>query len=91
MYFRASHPARRATVRNAPQLGLSQCCGLSTAADSGYARNYARMVQGVITRKRDGVKILGMGELKVKLAFEVFGASKAAQARLGSGRFMGAA
>ncbi|WP_439497880.1 50S ribosomal protein L15 [Bosea sp. (in: a-proteobacteria)] len=34
---------------------------------------------GVITRQaKDGVKILGVGELKAKLAFEVYGASKSA-------------
>lgn len=34
---------------------------------------------GVITRQaKDGVKILGVGELKAKLAFEVAGASKSA-------------
>jgi len=39
----------------------------------------ALVAAGVITRKaRDGVKILGVGELKAKLAFEVAGASKSA-------------
>ena len=33
---------------------------------------------GVISKPRDGVKILGQGELKAKLAFEVAGASKSA-------------
>ncbi len=33
---------------------------------------------GVLARVRDGVKILGQGELKVKLSFEVFGATKSA-------------
>ncbi len=33
---------------------------------------------GVCSKPRDGVKILGVGELKAKLAFEVFGASKSA-------------
>ena len=43
---------------------------------------------GVISKPRDGVKILGQGELKAKLAFEVAGASKSAQAaieKLGGG------
>ncbi len=31
---------------------------------------------GILARVRDGVKILGQGELKVKLSFEVFGATK---------------
>jgi large subunit ribosomal protein L15 len=37
---------------------------------------------GVISKPRDGVKILGQGELKAKLAFEVAGASKSAQAAI---------
>jgi len=38
---------------------------------------------GVITRQaKDGVKILGVGELKTKLAFEVYGASKSAVAAI---------
>lgn len=39
----------------------------------------ALVAAGVITRQaKDGVKILGVGELKTKLAFEVAGASKSA-------------
>jgi large subunit ribosomal protein L15 len=37
---------------------------------------------GVVSKPRDGVKILGSGELKAKLAFEVAGASKSAQAAI---------
>lgn len=37
---------------------------------------------GVVSKPRDGVKILGNGELKAKLAFEVFGASKSALAAI---------
>jgi large subunit ribosomal protein L15 len=33
---------------------------------------------GVVSKPRDGVKILGVGELKAKLSFQVAGASKAA-------------
>ena len=33
---------------------------------------------GVIAKARDGVKILGVGELKAKLSFQVAGASKSA-------------
>ena len=35
---------------------------------------------GVLRRPKDGVRLLGSGELKVKLAFEVYGASKSATA-----------
>ncbi len=37
---------------------------------------------GVLARVRDGVKVLGVGELKAKLAFEVHGASKGAVAAI---------
>ena len=37
---------------------------------------------GVLSKARDGVKILGRGELKAKLAFEVAGASKSAVAAI---------
>jgi large subunit ribosomal protein L15 len=37
---------------------------------------------GVCSRARDGVKILGIGELTAKLVFEVFGASKSAVAAI---------
>ena len=43
----------------------------------------ALVAAGVITRQaKDGVKILGIGELKTKLAFEVYGASKSAVAAI---------
>jgi large subunit ribosomal protein L15 len=35
---------------------------------------------GVLRRPKDGVRLLGAGELKAKVAFEVFGASKSAVA-----------
>jgi len=37
---------------------------------------------GVVQRARDGVKILGKGELKAKVSFEVYGASKSALAAI---------
>jgi large subunit ribosomal protein L15 len=37
---------------------------------------------GVCSKPRDGVKILGVGELTAKLAFEVYGASKSAVAAI---------
>ncbi len=42
----------------------------------------ALIAAGVCSKPRDGVKILGNGELKAKLAFEVAGASKSAQAAI---------
>lgn len=42
----------------------------------------ALVAAGICARARDGVKILGVGELKAKLAFEVYGASKSAVAAI---------
>ncbi|PSC02581.1 50S ribosomal protein L15 [Alsobacter soli] len=42
----------------------------------------ALVAAGVVSKPRDGVKILGVGELTAKLAFEVYGASKSAQAAI---------
>ena len=38
------------------------------------------MKAGVLRRVKDGVRLLGAGELKAKVAFAVFGASKSAVA-----------
>jgi len=42
----------------------------------------ALLAAGVVSKPRDGVKILGQGELKAKLAFEVAAASKSAVAAI---------
>jgi large subunit ribosomal protein L15 len=42
----------------------------------------ALVAAGVCARARDGVKILGKGEIKAKLVFEVLGASKSAVAAI---------
>jgi large subunit ribosomal protein L15 len=42
----------------------------------------ALVAAGLCARPRDGVKILGSGDFKAKLAFEVAGASKAAAAAI---------
>ncbi len=42
----------------------------------------ALVAAGVCSKPRDGVKILGVGELKAKLAFEVASASKSAVAAI---------
>jgi len=42
----------------------------------------ALLAAGVVTKPRDGVKILGQGALKAKLAFEVAAASKSAVAAI---------
>ena len=38
----------------------------------------ALVAAGLVSKPRDGVKILGVGELKTKLSFQVHGASKSA-------------
>jgi large subunit ribosomal protein L15 len=49
--------------------------------DTGTAVDAAALVKaGVLRRERDGVRLLGMGELKAKLSFSVWGASKSAVA-----------
>jgi large subunit ribosomal protein L15 len=40
--------------------------------------NESLFAAGVVSKPRDGVKILGVGELKAKLSFQVAGASKSA-------------
>ena len=42
----------------------------------------ALIAAGLISKARDGVKILGQGEIKTKLAFEVAAASKSAIAAI---------
>jgi large subunit ribosomal protein L15 len=42
----------------------------------------ALIAAGVVSKPRDGVKILGRGALSAKLVFEVFGASKTAVAAI---------
>lgn len=42
----------------------------------------ALIAAGVVARARDGVKILGKGEIKAKADFEVYGASKSAVAAI---------
>ena len=53
------------------------------AVDAGKAVTIDALVAaGVCAKARDGVKILGVGELKAKLAFEVAAASKSAVAAI---------
>src|SRR5918998_346410 len=49
--------------------------------DAGTTVDAAALVKaGVLRREKGGVRLLGMGELKAKLAFSVWGASKSAVA-----------
>jgi large subunit ribosomal protein L15 len=59
---------------------------IQEAVDSGKLKGDVTIetlvAAGVCSKPRDGVKILGVGELKAKLSFEVFGASKSAVAAI---------
>jgi large subunit ribosomal protein L15 len=44
---------------------------------------------GLMRRSKDGVRLLGNGEFKAKVKFEVFGASKSAVAAGREGRRLG--
>jgi large subunit ribosomal protein L15 len=61
---------------------------IQDAIDSGKLHpetvitNESLIESGVITKPRDGVKILGVGKLETKLAFEVAAASKSAAAAI---------
>jgi large subunit ribosomal protein L15 len=60
---------------------------IQEAVDAGKlsgAVTVASLIEaGVVSKARDGVKILGMGELKAALQFEVAAASKSAQEAIG--------
>jgi large subunit ribosomal protein L15 len=49
--------------------------------DAGAVVDSAALIKaGLVRRAKDGVRLLGTGEIKAKVNFEVFGASKSAQA-----------
>ena len=54
--------------------------GTPAAAWCHLARTVCRRAEraGALRRARDGVRLLGRGEIKAKVAFEVHGASKSA-------------
>src|ERR1700752_4144913 len=60
-------------------LGRIQAAVDSGKLKAGETINYAALLSAGLTRHaRDGVRLLGKGELKAKLTFEVAGASKSA-------------
>jgi large subunit ribosomal protein L15 len=64
---------------NEVNLGRIQQAVEAGKLDTGApVTNEALFAAGVISKARDGVKILGVGELKAKLTFQVAGASKSA-------------
>ena len=64
---------------NEVNLGRIQQAVEAGKLDTGAAVTVETLVAaGVVSKPRDGVKILGVGELKTKLSFQVHGASKSA-------------
>jgi len=76
--FRNTPFARRLNEVNLDRVQAAVDAGKLSAGDTV---DVAALVKaGVLRRARDGVRLLGMGELKAKLAFSVWGASKSAVA-----------
>ncbi len=77
-------PKRGFTPPNARDLNEVNLGRIQQAVDAGKLDQGAPVTvdtlvaAGVLSKARDGVKVLGSGELKAKLAFEVAGASKSA-------------
>ena len=81
-------PKRGFTPPNALDLNEVNLGRIQIAVDAGKltagatVTNETLVAAGVISKPRDGVKILGQGELTASLTFEVFGASKSALAAI---------
>ena len=72
-----------ATDLNEVNLGRVQQAVDAGKLDAGKPVTIDALVEaGVLSKRRDGVKLLGRGELTAKLAFEVAAASKSAQAAI---------
>ena len=73
------------STRDFNEVGLDR---IQQAVDSGRLDKGAKVnaaalkAAGIISRTRDGVRVLANGELKAKLAFEVEGASASARAAI---------
>jgi large subunit ribosomal protein L15 len=66
---------------NEVNLGQVQAAIDAKRLDASATVDAAALIKaGVIRRAKDGVRLLGNGELKAKVSFEVFGASKPALA-----------
>lgn len=64
---------------NEVNLGKVQAAIDAKLLDASATVDAAALIKaGVIRRAKDGVRLLGNGELKAKVSFEVFGASKPA-------------
>jgi large subunit ribosomal protein L15 len=68
---------------NEVNLGRIQQAVEAGKLDAGVPVTVDALVKaGILSRARDGVKVLGVGELTTKLSFEVYGASKSAIAAI---------
>ena len=68
---------------NEVNLGRIQAAIEAGVLDAGKPITVAALVEAkLVARARDGVKILGNGEIKAKADFEVYGASKSAVAAI---------
>ena len=64
---------------NEVNLGKVQAAIDAKRLDAGATVDAAAMIKaGLMRRAKDGVRLLGSGELKAKVSFEVYGASKSA-------------
>jgi len=81
-------PKRGFTPPNARDLNEVNLGRIQEAVNAGKLRQdapvtvEALVAAGVLSKPRDGVKILGVGELSAKLSFEVSGASQSARAAI---------
>src|SRR6266849_7173803 len=79
---------------NEVNLGRVQAAIDAGKLDAGAAVDAAALVKaGILLRAKDGVRLLGSGEIKAKVAFSVWGASKSAVVAVekagGSGAIIG--
>jgi len=64
---------------NEVNLGKVQAAIDAKLLDAGATVDAAALIKaGILRRAKDGVRLLGNGEIKAKVAFEVYGASKSA-------------
>ena len=74
-------PQDRTTTRSTSGASRARSTRASSSADQPITLE-SLIEAGVVTHPRDGVKILGSGELKAKVNFEVAAASKSAAAAI---------
>jgi large subunit ribosomal protein L15 len=81
-------PKRGFVNIHAKDIGEINLARIQAAVDAKKLKAGATVTQevlvelGVLSKLRDGIKVLGVGELTTKLDFEVYGASKSAVAAI---------